>query len=340
MTVSEKIKFGAKQAIVNCLRVKPSEKVCIITDEKTYHIGNAVKEEALKITPNVKMFKMEDFGERPDDGSNPLKLPDEIIRHVETCQVSIYVAQGKKGELQTFRTPLIDGVVGRLKTIRHGHMIGTNDLIMETGMNADYAKIQKMNAEIMGIVAGAKSAKMTAPAGTDLDIELNPGWKWINSDGVIGTDTWKNLPDGEVFTCVKNINGKMVVDGILGDFLSEKYGLIESTPLTIDIEEGWAKNFECTNNDIIKDVVEYSKMDKNASRIGEFGIGTNTGLTKLIGNLLQDEKFPGAHFSIGHGYPDKTGSDWNSEAHLDLVIQKTTIEIDGRTIMKDGKFCI
>ena len=40
---------------------------------------------------------------------------------------------------------------------------------------------------------------------------------------------------------------------------------------------------------------EYLQTDKESARAGEFAIGTNIGLTRLVGNLLQDEKFPGVH---------------------------------------------
>jgi hypothetical protein len=34
---------------------------------------------------------------------------------------------------------------------------------------------------------------------------------------------------------------------------------------------------------------------EHSERVGEFALGTNTGVTQMIGNLLQDEKVPGVH---------------------------------------------
>jgi leucyl aminopeptidase (aminopeptidase T) len=130
------------------------------------------------------------------------------------------------------------------------------------------------------------------------------------------------------------------VDGILGDYFSEKYGLLHKTPVTLKIEDSRVKSVECSNAELVNELQEYMKQDENANRIGEFAIGTNIGLDHLVGNLLQDEKFPGVHVAIGHGYPDKTGSDWNSSAHMDAVLKKTTIEVEGKTIMKEGVFTI
>jgi aminopeptidase len=78
----------------------------------------------------------------------------------------------------------------------------------------------------------------------------------------------------------------------------------------------------------------------NGNRAGEFAIGTLTSLTKLSGNLLQDEKMPGLHVAFGNPYPEFTGADWDAQIHVDVIPTSCTIEVDGREIMRDGKFTI
>ena len=48
-------------------------------------------------------------------------------------------------------------------------------------------------------------------------------------------------------------------------------------------------------------------------------IGTNIGLTEVIGNILQDEKLPGIHIAFGNPYGAHTGADWYSSTHIDVV---------------------
>ncbi len=335
MPDAEKIRFGAFQTIHNCLKLKHDEQLCIVTDVETRHIAEMLKSEADKVTGRAKIFVMEDFGARPKDGVNPLKFPDAIREHLIRSTASIYAAGREKGELESFRVPMMTAVEEQ-KNIRHAHMVGINDLLMETGMNADYAEVQKLTSKLMKLVQGARRVRVMTKAGTDFEIELEPSWKWLNDDGHIVAEHWSNLPAGEIFTCCKNVNGVMVIDGVLGDHLCPKYGVIEKTPVTLKVENGRVRSIECENKDIVRDIEEYSKLDENANRIGELGIGTNTGLKFLTGVMLQDEKFPGVHVAMGHGYPKFTGSGWNSAAHMDLVIQMTTITIDGRIIMRDG----
>lgn len=335
------IEYGAMQAVKNCVKVKAGEKVVIITDKATKHIADEIKKNVQAVSPGNSMtFVMEDFGQRPDDGSSPLKFPEEIGKALDSgVQVSFYCAAGKKGELQSFRTPMLKHV--EKNRLRHGHMPNITDLLMTTGMAVDYAMVQDISKKVYDIVSKAKFIKVTTPAGTDFTSEFNPAWRWEISDGNITPDKWSNLPDGEVFTCVYKIpEGKIVVDGVLGDYFCAEYGILEETPVIMEIKDGRVTNLDCKNKKLLEDLSKYIKQDENANRIGEFAIGTNLGLEKLVGNLLQDEKFPGIHIAVGHGYPEKTGSDWESAAHVDGVMKNPTIVVDGKTIMEKGKFLI
>jgi aminopeptidase len=338
----EKLEYGAYQAVYNCVKVQPKEKVVIITDIDRKFIADKIYKFCEEITPgNTVLFIMEDFGERPEDGVNPLEFPEEIIgKTMSKADVSFYCAGAKKGELPSFRVPMCKHVDSNAK-LRHAHMPGISTLLMETGMNVDYNKVQELSAKIYNIVDNAEKIKVTTPAGTDFTASFNTSWKWIISDGNIQADSWSNLPDGEVFTCVKDISeGKIVIDGVLGDFFCEKYGLLDENPLTVEIKNGRVVSAKCKNKELLEEFNNHLKIDKNGNRIGEFAIGTNTGLSDFVGNLLQDEKFPGIHVAFGHGYPEKSGSDWNSDVHVDAVLRNCTIEVDSKPIMIDGKFVI
>jgi len=333
------LKYGAEQAVHKCLRVHPGENTILITDLSTAEIAEALLAEIRSVTPNVKLFVMEQFGGRPDDGSTPLPFPDEIARAYESMTASIYAAAGKRGELKSFRSPMLR-IVDAKPDLRHAHMPHITREIMETGMSADYDVVQRLSAQVHDIVRTASEIRVTSPAGTDFSARFNPGWRWIVSDGLITPEEWKNLPDGEVFTCAQTATGRAVVDGCLGDYFSHE-GTCETFPVTIDFADGVVTRISCGKRpDLEAELVKYIAQDENASRIGEFAIGTNVGLDRLIGNLLQDEKFPGVHIALGHGYPEKTGSPWHSDAHLDVVMRNVTVEVDGRAIMRDGQFLI
>lgn len=335
------MEFGAKQAIVNCLKLKSGEKVVIITDRETEKIADALAKEAVSVGGRINKFVMEDFGNRPDDGKNPLAFPGKILKAVSETTTSIYIAQGKKGEYGSFRSHLLRTVENN--RVRHAHMIGFTEEMMSQGMAVDYIKIQALCKKVFDIVSVAKMIEVRTPAGTNFHVTFDAKYKWVICDGEIREDHWTNLPDGEVFTCPKNVEGKIVIDGCLGDFFTAKYGDLTKTPLSYTLKDGRCVkgSVACSNSTLKKEFEDYTfDTDENSNRVGEFAIGTNIGLKKLIGNMLQDEKFPSVHMAMGSPNPHATGANWDSKAHNDGLMLNPTVDVDGTIIMEKGKFKI
>lgn len=329
------IEQGVKQAVENCLRVKTDEKAVIITDRETIEIGSAFKTAIEKIAVETQIFLMEDFGERP------IEFPQAIEDAIRAADVSVYVAQGAKGELQTFRMPMLKAVEANVK-LRHAHMIGITAEIMKDGMCSDYQEIQRVSRLVYDKVKDAHRIRVLTEKGANFVAEFSSELKWMVSDGYITPGLWKNLPDGEVFTSPVNVNGKVVIDGCLGDFFTERYGSLEKTPVIVDVADGRAikESVQCDDEELREELTAYLfDTDENSNRVGEFAIGTNTGLIELIYNLLQDEKFPGVHIAFGSPLPGKTGAMWDSKAHVDGVIKNPNIYVDGEIIMNKGVFC-
>ncbi len=328
------IEQGVRQAVENCLKVQPGEKALVITDKQTIEIGSALKAAIEKITGEVEFFLMEDFGTRPID------LPVVIEDAIRSADVSVYAAQGAEGELQTFRMPMLKAIEANT-ALRHAHMIGITPQIMCDGMCSDYKEIQRISRLVYEKVKDAEKIEVVTEKGCNFTARFSPKLKWLCEDGDITPGRWLNLPDGEVVTCPIDVNGTAVIDGCLGDYFAEEYGYLGDTPITVEIENGRAKkkSIDCVDEQLREKFIEYLfENDENSNRVGEFAIGTNTGLTKLIHNILQDEKFPGIHIAFGSPAPSRTGADWDCNTHIDGVINSPTIIADGEIIMDKGKF--
>src|SRR3979490_443033 len=57
--------LGARNAVNVCLRVQPSEKVCVITDEVTLEIAAAIVHELETLGAPYRAWVLEDVAERP-----------------------------------------------------------------------------------------------------------------------------------------------------------------------------------------------------------------------------------------------------------------------------------
>jgi leucyl aminopeptidase (aminopeptidase T) len=312
----------------------------IITDRDTLTIGEALKNEVLQTGAEIKFMILEDYGARP-----MTDLPAEIKGALtdEDLTVSFFAAQGQPGEIK-MRIAML-GIIASAPegksapVLRHGHMINISPQLIEEGMTADYQEIYDRTLAIHERVKNAAEIKVTSAKGTDITARFNPDYRWKPCHGLYHQPgDWGNLPEGELFTCPQTLDGVLVVD-VLGDYFSDKYGVLES-PLHIQVVDGLVTEISGENMEIAQELMEYLDSAENGRRAGEFAIGTNTAITHLTGNLLQDEKIPGIHVAFGDPYRRETGADWVSEVHVDVIPTNCTITVDGLLIMDKGKFVI
>ena len=323
---------GARNAVRVCLNIQPDERVTVITDESCRHIAAALVAEIEAVGAAHALFVLESIAPRPLSA-----LPDAIAVDMERSTVSIFAAQAQANELGS-RIQMTD-IVNR-RRMRHAHMVNITDQIMADGMRADYHEVDRLSSRVLDIVRRAKTIRATTPAGSDIRATLDPGLRWVKTSGLISPDKWGNLPGGEVFTSPGEVNGRFVIDGVVGDWLCDRYGSLRSAPLTVEVEKSRLVTAESANAALREDFWRYTHTDENSDRVGEFAIGTNIGLTSVIGSILQDEKFPGVHIAFGNPYAAHTGATWHSSTHIDVVGTEFDIEVDGRPIMKQGKFLI
>jgi leucyl aminopeptidase (aminopeptidase T) len=327
---------GARSAVTTCLRIAPGEKVTLITDRVTEPIAAALAAQLANNGCQWNAFVLEDIATRP-----LANMPAEILADMETSQVSIFAVQVQPNELRS-RMQMTD-VVNR-RHMRHAHMVNITPEIMCQGMRADFNLVDRLSQQVLDRVRKARRIHATTPAGTDITADMNPGYKWFKTSGIISTEKWGNLPGGECFTSPGEVNGVFVVDGVVGDWLCARYGLLASTPLTIHISGNRIVSCSSDNKQLEADFWTYTHTDENSDRVGEFAIGTNLGIERVIGNILQDEKFPGIHIAFGNPYGEHTGAPWYSSTHIDVVGLGFNIWLESENgeekIMENGRFLI
>ena len=332
LTFDPELTPGARNAVNVCLRIQPNEKVTVITDEATKEIAACIVRELERIGSVYRAWVLEELAPRP-----LTDLPQEIADDLETSQVSIFAVQAQANELRS-RMQMTD-IVNR-RHIRHAHMVNINRQIMLEGMRADFLKVDRISQKVVEMVRRASRIRAKTAAGTDLTAELDPAYRWIKTSGIISPEKWGNLPGGEVFTTPGEVNGTFVIDGVVGDWLCAKFGDLAPNPLTIRIKNNRLTDAHSANRELEDDFWRYTHTDENSDRVGEFAIGTNIELKDVIGQILQDEKYPGVHIAFGNPYGAHTGAQWYSSTHIDVVGRKFDIWVDDEQIMKHGKFLI
>ena len=327
---------GARSAVETCLRIDPAEKVTLITDRVTEQIGASLAAQLAARGCEWNAFVLEDLAARPLSD-----MPAAVLEDMETSQVSIFAVLVQANELRS-RMQMTD-VVNR-RHMRHAHMVNITPEIMCQGMRADFNRVDRLSQNVLERVRQATRIRATTAAGTNIKAEMNPNYKWFKTSGIISPEKWGNLPGGECFTSPGEVNGTFVVDGVVGDWLCARYGLLAETPLTIEIAGNRIVRCSSANKQLEADFWAYTHTDENSDRVGEFAIGTNLGVERVIGNILQDEKFPGIHIAFGNPYGEHTGAPWRSGTHIDVVGLRFNIWIETEAgeeqIMREGRFLI
>jgi aminopeptidase len=321
---------GAKNAVETCLAVRAGECVALIADQVSKPVAASLAAALDDRGAKYQSFLLEDFGPRP-----MREAPAEILRALETADVGIMCMTPQPGELGA-RMAIVKIVERR--QIRYAHMVGVTVEIMQQGMRADYRMVDRLSDKLRERMMRAETLTVKTEAGTNIAAHFDPGLDWVKTSGLISPKYWSNLPAGEVFTTPATVDGTFVCDATAGDHFNGKYGDLQSTPLVLEIKEARLVHAECARKDLQQEFWEYCHTDKNSDRVGELAFGTNLGLSRMIGVLLQDEKFPGVHLAFGDPYGSQTHADWASKTHVDVLTRKCDVWIDEDLVINRGRY--
>jgi leucyl aminopeptidase (aminopeptidase T) len=325
--------------ILQCTGLVGDDAVVIVTDGSVMRAMKLLEEAALWQAKSCVLFDLDGYGERP-----LAALPAEISAALDECTVCYVavrsVATAERNELATVRRP----IALHSDRIKHINMPGLTYEVLESAFQDDPKPVWDLSRRVYDVLSSAKEISVRGENGTDAVFAFSEDLRWINLDGDFrerfvpkGSN---NLPGAEVYTCPASCDGIYVVDGVLGDHFSERYGLIADRPVTFVLRDGRIAAVDSSDKALAAAVRNYMTTDENANRIGEFALGTNTTLDRLLGNMLHDEKFPSVHIAAGSPYPHVTGATWDSSAHMDSITLAPTVVADGVTVMEKGKYLV
>lgn len=312
---------AALVAARDCLGVKKNETVLVVTDSERRKIGKALFEVCQDLAAETLYMEMIP---RKVNGAEP---PQAITEAMKAVNVVICPTTMSLTHTDARRAACNAGA-------RVGTMPGITEDIMVRTMRADYHEIARLTEKISAILSEGKMAYLTTPAGTDIRLPID-GIKAISSTGlVLEPGKFGNLPSGESYLMPKEgeSEGVYVVDGSLAGI-----GLISGEPIKITVEKGMAVKIEGGDQARQFDKT-VSSLGEKARTLAELGVGTNS-MAEIKGTILEDEKVMGTvHLALGNNV--SMGGTSNVGFHVDGILLKPTLKIDGRKILENGKMLI
>lgn len=323
---SEELLSTARSIVRTCLQVRREEDVLVITDPETSEVGQAIYEEAARVTDRILLVMMpptQKPGKEP-----PLPVADIMRKN----RVIIIATKDSLTHTRARQQASKEGA-------RIVSMPGIGRISFETGgMTADYNALQREISGMSVIFRRKRRVQVRTPAGTD--IEFMTGSRWVLEDtGICNRPSQvSNLPAGKVFVLPKegSMNGTIVVDG------SWEGGVLDE-PLSFQVRDGMVK--EVSGGEMAAEITSLFELAKTGIRgskkdlvwtVAEFGFGMNPRAKEIVGNRVEDLVVRGGcYFGIG----DNTHLGGKSRVgiHLrgtllepDLVLEETSIISSGK----------
>lgn len=318
--MDKKLLNASKIALADCMGLKKEETLLIISDEVKKEIGSSLFDTGKKLCKEAVYVEIKS---REINGQEP---PPQIAEMMKQFDVVICPTAKSLTHTNARREAVKLGV-------RVATMPGISKQTMVRCLSADYNKIVNMTNVLTQIIKDASEIRVKSKLGTDITMPMK-GRKVIPSTGVLKNKGESgNLPSGEVYLAPweGQSNGKVVIDGSMAGI-----GLLKK-PITIEVVNGYAEKIS-GGSEAKKLVKMLDKAGRDARAVAEFGIGTNY-KAKIIGQILEDEKVLGTiHIAFGNNV--SMGGNITISSHLDGLVKKPTVFVDGAAIMDQGKLLI
>lgn len=311
---------ASKTILQSIMGAKKGEKVLIIVDETTEEIGQALWEAGISLSTEALLVKMKEREYHADEPPQPIAeamLNSDVII-VPTAKSLSHTNARREATKRGARIATMPGM--------------TKEIVCRS-ISPNVDEIKERTEKIVAVLSEADNVRITTEKGMDLTLSIK-GRRGIPDPGVYREKgTFGNLPAGEGFAAPVEgtANGTIICDGSIGGIGTLKEDMI------VTVKNGFMT--EIVGDDIATKFKEAIKPHgKNGNNIAELGVGTNNLIT-LSGNTIEDEKVMGT-VHIGVGANKAFGGEIDLPFHTDMVIQKPTLEIDGKIIIEKGNWTI
>ena len=308
----------AVRAVVrDCLGVKEGEEVLVVANPATQQLGERLREEAAGAGADAVLTVMSErathAAEPPATVAEAMAAADVLL--APTIQSLSHTAARKRASENGARVATLPGVT---------------EEILARVMAADMEGLRRKGHAVAGALDRAEEAHITDENGTDLRLDLRGRRAIPDAGELTEPGAFGNLPCGEGFISPAGGNGTLVIDGVLGTL-----GLTDE-PVELVVEGGHLTAARGGQGMAFMELL--TTHGEDGTNIAELGIGTNEKAT-ATGEIIEDEKILGT-CHVAFGASAGIGGTVQVPVHLDCVVMKPTVELDGEAIIREGALLV
>jgi leucyl aminopeptidase (aminopeptidase T) len=301
----------------DCLGVTDGEEVLVVCNLATQDLGERMRSEAAEAGADATLAVM---GERASHAAEPPAPVAEAMAAADvvlapTVQSLSHTAARKRASEAGARIATLPGV--------------TEEMLARV-MSADMDGLRRKGCAIAQALDRSAEARVTCPNGSDLRLSLKGREAIPDAGELTERGAFGNLPCGEGFIAPADGSGTLVIDGSMAGV-----GLVDE-PVELVVESGHLTSARGGQGMAFMELL--TAHGEDGTNVAELGIGTNE-KAKLTGNILEDEKILGtAH--VAFGASAAIGGRIQVPVHLDCVVMRPTVELDGEPIVCDGRLLV
>jgi leucyl aminopeptidase (aminopeptidase T) len=301
----------------DCLGVKEGEEVLVICNPATQRLSERLREGAAGAGADAVLAVISErashAAEPPRNVAEAMAASDVVL--APTVQSLSHTAARKRASEAGARCASLPGV--------------TEEMLARV-MSADMEGVRRKGEAVAEALDRASEARISDSNGTDLTLDISGRAAIPDAGELTERGAFGNLPCGEGFISPVTGHGTLVIDGSLAGI-----GLAEEAVMLV-IEGGHLTSARGGQGMAFMELL--TEHGEDGTNVAELGIGTNEKAT-LTGEILEDEKIAGT-CHVAFGASAGIGGTIQVPVHLDCIVMKPTVELDGEPIVRDGELLV
>jgi leucyl aminopeptidase (aminopeptidase T) len=317
--VAEDLERAVAVVVRDCLAVAAGEEVLVVCNPATEALGESLREtaagEGAEAVLTVMSERESHAAEPPGSIAAAMLAADVVI--APTVQSLSHTAARKAASEGGARIATMPGV--------------TEEMLARV-MGADIEALRRRGEAICAALDAGAEARITCANGSDLRLGLEGRASIPDAGDLSARGAFGNLPCGEGFIAPLEGTGEgtLVVDGSIAGV-----GRVEE-PVTLTVRAGHLTDAGGEAGARLLELL--TAHGEDGTSVAELGVGTNEAAI-LTGNILEDEKILGtAH--VAFGASAAIGGTVQVPVHLDCVVLRPTVEVDGKALVRDGELLV
>jgi len=212
------------------------------------------------------------------------------------------------------------------------------EMLVNCITNIDIDKVIELGEYFKSRIESSEEIVVTSRQGTNLHGRM--GGRKVRHSGIKAKEKgYPVMMPGQTSWCPieETIEGTLVFDGAI--FPPESIGPLRNA-VVLEFREGRLVDVSGNGPEakLFSDWID-SFNDPNMYRLAHFSQGFNSGVTKITGRIVEDERVFGCmEFGIGSQGVKVGGAHWNAASHTDGIVLYPTIMLDGELLEEDGVY--